>query len=126
MLTIYTFAVNSIIGSLVDGAMLKSGKTTVAGYALPSGEPGCKIAQVELSLDGGKSWRATKLEGGEKAAKPFTWQLWSADVELPAGKHELVVRATDSCGHRQPETAEWNLKGYMFNAWQRVQVEVNA
>jgi hypothetical protein len=33
------------------------------------------------------------------------------------------VRATDSAGETMPEKSEWNAKGYLFNAWHRVEVE---
>lgn len=121
---VYEFVINSIICTVEDGAKLKAGKQTLAGYALPTGAPGCTIESVELSTDGGKSWQEAKLEGGKSAAKPYTWQLWSADVDLPPGKHQLVVRATDTKGNRQPEKGPWNLKGYLFNGWQRVDVTV--
>jgi len=121
---IYQFAINSAICTVEDGETLKAGKTTIAGYALPTGAPGCTIESVEVSLDGGKSWQAAKLEGGDKSAMPFTWSLWTADVELMPGKHQLVVRATDSKGNKQPEKGPWNLKGYLFNGWHRVNVDV--
>ena len=118
---IYDFAINSAICTPAPGAVAKTGRTKIAGYALPSGERGATIDKVELSLDGGKSWRTTMLADRASAG---SWRLWSAEVELPAGKHELVVRATDSLGNTQPERGEWNLKGYQFNGWHRVPVEV--
>jgi sulfite oxidase len=118
---IYTFPVNSAICLPAADAKLKSGRTKIAGYALPSGEAGATLAKVELSLDGGQSWRAAKLASKNNA---FSWQLWSADVELPGGKYELIVRATDSRGNMQPERGEWNLKGYLYHGWHRVRVEV--
>lgn len=120
---IYQFVINSIICTAEDGAKLKAGRQTIAGYALPTGAPGCTIEKVELSLDGGKSWQETRLEVTKQAKQPYTWQLWSADVDLPPGKYQLVVRATDTKGNRQPEKGAWNLKGYLFNGWQRVNVE---
>lgn len=121
---IYPFVINSIICTVENGGKLKAGKQTIAGYALPTGEPGCTIESVEISTDGGKSWQEAKLEGGEQASKPYTWALWTADVDLSPGKHQLVVRATDTKGNHQPEKGAWNLKGYLFNGWQRVNVEV--
>jgi len=121
---IYEFVINSAICTVANGAKLKAGKTTIAGYALPTGEPGCTIESVELSTDGGKTWQPAKLEGGPKAELPFVWTLWSATVDLTPGKHQLVVRATDSKGNKQPEKGPWNLKGYLFNGWHRVNVDV--
>ena len=118
---IYAMPVNAAICSPAEGAMLKSGRVRIAGYALPRGEPGCTVAKVELSKDGGRTWSECKLQGDSRA---YSWQLWTTEVELPAGKHELIVCATDSKGHMTPEKPQWNFKGYMCNSWHRVAVEV--
>ncbi len=118
---IYAFPINAAICSPAAGAKLQAGRTTVAGYALPAGLPGCTIAKVELSTDGGRSWRPARLEG---EGRTCCWQLWSAAVELPAGEHELLVRATDSRGHTMPQQGQWNLKGYLYNGWHRVAIDV--
>jgi len=118
---IYTFPVNAAICTPAAGAKLKAGRTTIAGYALPSGEAGCTIAKVELSQDGGRTWIDCNLQGG---SRPYAWQLWTAAIELSAGRHELIACATDSKGHMTPENPEWNLKGYLCNSWHRVAIEV--
>jgi sulfite oxidase len=117
---IYDFSVNAAICSPAAGATLKAGKTTLSGYALASGEPGCTIAKVEVSRDGGRNWIEAKLVG---ASRPFIWQLWTADIDLSAGRHDLVVCATDSRGNMMPQRGAWNLKGYLYNGWHRVTVE---
>lgn len=118
---LYPFPINAAICVPASGARLKAGKTTVTGYALPSGQPGAIIDKVELSLDGGKTWQPTHLETAAKAA---TWRLWSLDVDLTPSVKELTLRATDNRGHSQPETTPWNFKGYMHNAWHRIKVDV--
>ena len=118
---IYAFPVNSAICTPASGARLKAGRIQVTGYALPGGTHGATVDKVEVSTNGGESWQAAKLAGEGQAG---CWQLWSAEVELPAGKYELAVRATDSRGQTQPEQGQWNFKGYLHNAWHRVQVEV--
>ena len=95
----------------------------MAGYALPPGDGKATIAKVELSIDGGRTWKAAQLDG-ERAV--VSQHLWNAKVTLPAGKHELAVRATDSTGNTQPEQAGWNLKGYLHNAWHHCSVMVSA
>ena len=117
---IYGFPVNAAICSPAAGAKVKAGKTLVGGYALPSGDEPATIAKVELSSDGGKTWSEAELIG--KSA-PFNWQQWTAELELPRGKHELIVCATDSRGNMTPEKAEWNFKGYLYNGWHRVNLE---
>lgn len=89
------------------------------GYAVPPGEPGSRISRVELSPNGGRSWIAARLEG---KAEEFSWQLWEAEVTVPAGASTLVVRATDSRGRTHPEKASWNFKGYLNDSWHRVPI----
>jgi len=119
---IYPFPVNAAICSPAAGSKLKAGRTTIAGYALPSGESACTIDKVELSRDGGRTWTAANLAGD---SRPFAWRLWTAEIDLPPGRHELAVRATDSCGNSMPEHGAWNFKGYLFNGWNRLNVEVS-
>lgn len=120
---IYEFPLNAAICLPAAGATVKAGVITVAGYALPPGDSKTTIAKVELSADGCRTWRDAELVGKSAAN---TWQLWQSKVRLTAGKHELVVRATDSTGHTQPEQGVWNLKGYLWNGWHRCAVEVAA
>ena len=117
---IYGFPVNTAICSPAAGAKIKAGKTLVGGYALPGGNEACTIAKVEISKDGGRNWSEGRLLG---KATPFNWQQWTAEIDLSLGKHELVVCATDTRGNMMPEKAEWNLKGYLYNGWHRVNVE---
>jgi sulfite oxidase len=117
---IYEFSVNAAICSPAAGAQIKAGRTLVGGYALPSGDVACTVAKVEVSGDGGKSWTSANFVD---EARMYAWRQWTAEIGLPVGKHELVVRATDSRGNSMPETAEWNLKGYLYNGWHRVRVE---
>jgi sulfite oxidase len=117
---IYDFPINAAICAPAAGATIKAGQTRISGYALPSGGATNKIDQVEVSADGGHTWSTARLIG---APAPFTWQHWTADLSLKAGKHELVARASDTSGHKMPERGEWNFKGYLYNGWHRIQVE---
>jgi sulfite oxidase len=91
----------------------------VQGYSLPPGEPGRTIQRVELSADGGSTWKEAKLD---EESSPFCWRLWSAELELNEKTKELIVRATDSRGQQQPQSTPWNVKGYLFNGWHKRQV----
>ena len=77
-----------------------------------------------MSIDGGATWMLADLLG---KAEPWRWNIWEARVELEAGKYEIVVRARDSAGNSQRENArgQWNFKGYAWNAWHRVNVQVS-
>jgi DMSO/TMAO reductase YedYZ molybdopterin-dependent catalytic subunit len=80
------------------------------------------IVQVEVSVDGGRSWSDAEL--GASPAFFTTWRAWSFDWDATPGEHELLVRATDEAGNVQPTDAPWNYGGFMNNAAQRVPVLV--
>ncbi|KAI0746770.1 hypothetical protein C8Q80DRAFT_1105703 [Daedaleopsis nitida] len=96
----------------------------VEGYAFNGG--GDRVDRVELSMDGGKTWRYcfrrfvdSPLRHGEKY---WAWIFWHCEVKVQelAGSPELVVRAQDSRKNYQPEHIVWNMMGMMNNAWYRV------
>ena len=103
------------------GASLPAGPTTVSGYAV--GQGGRPVERIEVSADGGQTWTEAALRG---VRRQWTWQFWSATVQLAPGWQTLIARAIDSGGHSQPAevSATWNYKGYMNNAWHRVEVNV--
>ena len=116
---IYENVVNSVICQVKLGASPDT-LAHVAGYAIPSGQLGAKIAKVEVSTDGGKSWQAAKFD--EKNVTTYGWVLWSLDIKRPSGDQALQVRATDTAGQSQPESPKWNAKGYLFNGWHRAKI----
>jgi sulfane dehydrogenase subunit SoxC len=79
------------------------------------------IARVEVSSDGGRSWRDAAL--GERRSR-WAWVGWSLPWEATPGEHELCSRATDEAGNTQPLERPWNTGGYANNAVQRVPVTV--
>ena len=92
---------------------------TLAGFAF-SGAP--DIAKVEVSDDGGTSWRSATL-GSDHA--PWAWRLWTFSyTPRSAGTATLHARATDSRGAVQPREAVWNPSGYLYNAWPSARFEV--
>jgi DMSO/TMAO reductase YedYZ molybdopterin-dependent catalytic subunit len=93
----------------------------IRGFAF-SGAP--DIAKVEVSDDGGASWKPADL-GTEH--DPHAWRLWSFSYRPRAqGKVTLHARATDSRGSVQPRDAAWNPSGYFYNAWPLTEIEVTA
>jgi len=112
--------VTSVICSPRTGSVQQS-PVTVAGYALTSG--GRRIVRVEVSADQGRTWSSADLQPGDS---PWAWTLWRAQLDLPAGEHELAVRAWDSAANTQPAEVQqvWNFKGYYNNAWHRVRCRV--
>ncbi len=94
---------------------------TLRGFAL-SGAP--DITRVELSEDGGATWREATLDPRHD---PYSWRLWSYRfAPKTPGTVTLHARATDSRGSVQPKEAAWNPSGYLYNGWQSVSIEVTA
>ncbi|MFK7736037.1 MAG: molybdopterin-dependent oxidoreductase [Pirellulaceae bacterium] len=118
---IYRYLVNAAVGSHSNEAELKAGEVELAGYVLPSGIVGTRIASVEVSADAGVTWSKAELTGRDE---DFCWQLWKAKVQVDQGTSELIVRAKDSSGGFMPERVPWNAKGYLQNSWYRLPVSV--
>jgi len=113
--------VNSVTCVPAPGAVT-AGRVRVAGWATAGDDR--HITRVEVSVDGGATWTDARFRD---EPRPFVWALWELDVELAAGAHELVVRATDSAGTMQPDDPAplWNFKGYMNNAWHRTELQAH-
>jgi hypothetical protein len=79
------------------------------------------VAGVEVSTDGGRSWRPAELE---HQPSPWAWAGWRFAWEASPGAYELCSRATDAAGNTQPLEVPWNTGGYVNNAVQRVPVTV--
>jgi sulfite oxidase len=117
---LHDLPLNSVIWEPLSKGTVPAGSITVRGWAMTSG--GEIVERVEVSPDGGKTWIAAELtERGNR----WTWSFWSVQLNLPAGRHEIVARAIDSAGRTQPDKVNdiWNFKGYLNNAWHRVDVE---
>ncbi len=76
---------------------------------------------MDVSTDGGASWRRAKLHGPNL---PNAWVRWELPWTPPAGRHELLARATDRSRLTQPDTVEFNSAGYGF--WAVVRHPVTA
>ncbi|CAH2224296.1 sulfite oxidase, mitochondrial [Pelobates cultripes] len=105
------------------------GKLTVKGYAWSGG--GREVVRVDVSLDGGKTWKVAELSGDkQKAGQAWAWKLWQLSVPMPHNCKDLTIicKAVDSSYNVQPDTVApiWNLRGVLNNSWHRVQVTVDA
>lgn len=100
--------------------------------AVPAGKPyrvrgaawagESRVAKVEVSTDGGKSWAAAKLTGEDR---PFCWRLWEFDwTPAAAGPAKLVARCTDAAGTAQPDQRDPDRRSYMINHLVPVEVAV--
>jgi sulfite dehydrogenase len=106
---ISTLAVRSFITSVANGGVLPARHgVELKGIAF---DGGAGISTVELSIDGGRSWRAAKL--GRDLGR-YSFREWSLPVSLAGkkGAATLMVRATNRAGETQPDQATWNPAGY--------------
>jgi sulfite oxidase len=103
------------------------------GFSAPAGEPlhirghawsgHTPVAKIEVSFDGGASWRAADL--GTLPGR-FAWRRFAFTLaDPPRGAIEIVARATDADGRAQPlECEPWNPRGYLNNAVHRLRGRV--
>ncbi|HMM41063.1 MAG TPA: sulfite oxidase [Thermomicrobiales bacterium] len=98
--------------------VVQRGPVTLTGRAW-AGRPG--VARVEVSADGGATWRDATLE---EPVGRHAWRGWSCEWDAAPGDHTLLVRATDGDGNTQPLEQEWNYQGMGNNMVQRVPVRV--
>ncbi|MBI4475786.1 MAG: sulfite oxidase [Acidobacteria bacterium] len=111
--------VKSIITSPADGTVAGRGVIPVSGFAW-AGE--ANIVRVEVSTDHGSTWSMATL-GADKA--PYAWRHFRYDWRArDAGSHLVLARAADDRGRVQPFVAQWNPPGYLWNAVDRVRVNV--
>ena len=113
--------VKSYITGHKDGETIPLASTTLRGVAWAGEE---RIARVDVSTDSGDSWRPAQLTGKDL---PFTWRLWSVDWRpQQRGYYTILSRATDTKGRSQPVVPIWNPSGYLFNAMDRIGLNVEA
>jgi sulfite oxidase len=117
----YGHKIKSVIFSPLPEDKPKAGDVEITGVAFNDGTS--KITKVEVSADGGKSWKAATIK---YADSPWAWQHWSLATKLGSGKHELMSRAFDAKGQSQPVDGltRWNPRGYEWNGADRVEVTV--
>ena len=88
-----------------------------AAWAGPAG-----LRLVEISSDGGQSWRPAGFMGENE---PMSWRLWATEIDVkPPARVTILARATDQLGNVQPVEAEINAGGYGNNAIHKVTVDV--
>ncbi|CAL5202923.1 unnamed protein product [Lathyrus oleraceus] len=125
--------INSVITTPYHGEILAVNSDTtqmpylLRGYAYSGG--GRKVTRVEVTMDGGETWKVCRLEHPEKPnkhGKYWCWCFWSLEVEVLEffGGKEIAVRAWDLANNTQPENLNWNLMGMMNNCWFRIKTNV--
>jgi hypothetical protein len=112
--------VNSLMTNVANGAQVPAGRTLeVKGVAW---DGGYGIARVEVSQDGGQSWRLATL--GQDYGR-FSFRPWSY-VVTPSARGALTVmaRASNRAGATQTFELIANPAGYHHNVVQRIALTV--
>ncbi|MFL6623045.1 MAG: molybdopterin-dependent oxidoreductase [Sulfurifustaceae bacterium] len=112
--------VNSLIVSPADGAKVPYKRTvTIRGVAW---DGGYGIRRVEVSSDGGETWRPTAL--GNDYGR-FGWRQWTYDFQATKrGNYTLQAKATNTIGQTQTFELIQNPAGYHHNLVSRINVTV--
>jgi DMSO/TMAO reductase YedYZ molybdopterin-dependent catalytic subunit len=103
-------------------AVIPGGRTTVLEGRSWDGEG--RIRSVDVSTDGGSTWRPARLHGPAPSDSWVRWRIpWRPSGPGPA---VLAARATNASGVGQPERVPFNVNGYLFGAVVRHPVTVSA
>ncbi|KAJ4804639.1 Nitrate reductase [Rhynchospora pubera] len=91
---------------------------------------GRKVTRVEITLDGGATWRVCTLNQPEKPTKYgkyWCWSFWYVKIDMVhlIGAKEIAVRAWDESNNSQPEKLNWNVLGMFNNSWYRVKMHTS-
>ncbi len=103
--------VNSVIASPSEGQRFQMGQTVdVKGVAW---DAGYGITRVEISTDGGETWRDAALgpDGGKFAFRPWSYRF-AADTR---GNRKIMAKASNRIGQTQVDTLLFNGPGYHNN-----------
>jgi hypothetical protein len=119
MIPVTDLNVKSVIASPTRSPV-KPGAVRISGTAWSNGSP---ITRVDVSVDGGSTWKQANLF---KDKSQYGWRLWELYWKAEYGKHTLMSRATNAAGQTQPLVEEWNPNGYLWNVAQRVEIFVYA
>lgn len=113
--------VNSLITAPAPEGRFKAGEAIdISGVAW---DGGYGISGVEVSEDGGHSWRDAAL--GADLGR-YAWRRWSHRLgPAAAGRYTILVRAFNRAGATQPVELIFNPAGYHNNVVQRLDVEVS-
>jgi DMSO/TMAO reductase YedYZ molybdopterin-dependent catalytic subunit len=121
MKPVTTLQIKSIIASHADGQDIGMTAQKLRGAAWSNESP---VSLVEVSTDGGRTWRAARL--GKESAR-FGWRQWEYDwTPAQEAYYTVMVRARNTAGDAQPFTQEWNPSGYGHNVVHAVRLNATS
>lgn len=113
--------VKSEILQPAEGATVGAGTSRIAGIAW-AGEH--RIARVDVSTDGGRTWQAAHLKGLQQ---PYSWCQWECLWTVTAaGDYTIMARALSETGEAQPFDYNPDNLGYLINVVLPRKVHVTA
>lgn len=99
----------SWVTSIEAGQVIRFDPLIPVGGIAMGGDRG--VAKVDVSTDGGRSWRIATL--GPDHGR-FSFRRWDALVPLPGrGRLPLMTRCWNTAGQAQSLRPNWNPGGYM-------------
>jgi DMSO/TMAO reductase YedYZ molybdopterin-dependent catalytic subunit len=108
----------AFITNVADGSRrLAQSALPVGGIAF-GGDAG--VARVEVSGDGGASWRDAML--GPDAGR-YSFRRFDSVIAAPRGAARLMARCTSTAGIVQPLTGIWNPGGYLRGQVETIAVD---
>ena len=101
---------SSIAKPSPNGQVTRGAATEIVGAAWSDGT----VTRVEVSTDGGATWRDAEFIDPESAV---TWRRWRLKWQVPATGSEavLMARATDAKGRTQPMTRNNDYGTYVIH-----------
>lgn len=91
---VWRVEVNSLISRPIPESTMQGPDVMIEGWAWHE-KP---VVRVDLSVDEGSQWRATKLE----SRVDFSWQRFHCEMQLQPGEYTILARATSADGKVQP------------------------
>ncbi|MBJ3778576.1 SorT family sulfite dehydrogenase catalytic subunit [Acuticoccus mangrovi] len=115
--SMYEMSVKSwVTAPLMD---VSSGRVVIQGVAMGGVSA---VSGVDVSLDGGGSWKAAEFTGPDLGA--YAWRPFELVTDLSVGTHVVASRATNAAGDSQPENFPPNHRGYGNNGWKAHAIEL--
>jgi DMSO/TMAO reductase YedYZ molybdopterin-dependent catalytic subunit len=122
MQPVTSLKIKSVIADPLDGSQAAVGKPLAIRGVAWSGDTG-PVAAVEVSVDGGRTWKAAVLHPSQRTQ--FGWRQWEFRWTPPEEAYYMILaRARDAAGNTQPFDQEWNPSGYGWNVVPRVGLDV--
>ena len=112
-------SIRSLIVTPDAGGRVTRGKATeIEGVAFDAGHG---IRKVQVSTDGGATWRDAKLDA---ELGKYSWRRWRLPwTPQAAGRVSIMAKATNAAGQTQG-TQQWNRSGYQRNVIEHVDVNI--